>query len=130
MTKTTERYFYDTYAIIEFVKGNTGYKPYFAESAGYLTKQNLMELYFNLRKHEGLATKEASEWIGYFAGYRVDYDLADIAGSMDVRLQLQRKGVDVSYTDALGYYLADKMQVAFLTGDREFKNLKNVEFVR
>jgi uncharacterized protein len=130
MTKTTERYFYDTYAIIEFVKGNPGYKPYFAEAAGYMTKQNLMELYFNLRKHEGLATKEASEWIDYFAGYMMDYDLVDIAGSMDVRLQLQRKGVDVSYTDALGYYLAGKMQVPFLTGDREFKELKNVEFVR
>ena len=130
-TSMSERhFFYDTYAIIEFAKGNIRYKPYFAEACGYLTKQNLMELYFNLRKHDGLPPKRASEWIDYFAGYLTEYDLIDVAGSMDLRLELQRKGIDASYTDALGYYLAFKMNIPFLTGDKWFKDLKNVEFVR
>jgi predicted nucleic acid-binding protein len=66
----------------------------------------------------------------YFAGYLAEYDLVDVAGSMGLSLELQRKGIDVSYTDALGYYLAGRMKIPFLTGDRWFKDLKNVEFVR
>ncbi|MGQ9469125.1 MAG: hypothetical protein ACUVTD_04780 [Nitrososphaerales archaeon] len=52
----------------------------------------------------------------------------DIEDSMKLRLELKNKGFNLSYADALGYYLAGKLGIRFLTGDRVFKELANVEF--
>ena len=40
------------------------------------------------------------------------------------------KGSSYSHVDCIGYILARKFNVKFLTGDREFKGLENVEFVK
>lgn len=64
-----------------------------------------------------------------FAKYLVDFGLDDIEGSMRLRLKLKKDGCDISYADALGYYLALKSNVKFLTGDKWFKGLEGVEFV-
>ncbi len=36
----------------------------------------------------------------------------------------------MSYADAVGYYLAQKNKLKFLTGDKEFEELAGVEFVK
>lgn len=36
----------------------------------------------------------------------------------------------ISMADAIGFTLAAKLGVPFLTGDRQFEDLPNVEFVR
>ena len=36
----------------------------------------------------------------------------------------------LSIPDAVGYTIAKKHGVKFLTGDRDFENMENVEFVR
>ena len=36
----------------------------------------------------------------------------------------------ISTTDAVGYVLSKKFSVKFLTGDKEFKDLDSVEFVK
>ncbi len=48
-----------------------------------------------------------------------------------VKLEL-RKSVNknISFVDALGYYMARSKGIKFLTGDDAFKGLKNVEFVK
>jgi predicted nucleic acid-binding protein len=48
---------------------------------------------------------------------------------MKLRSKLKKNGCDISYADALGYYLALKSNVKFLTGDNWFKGLEGVEFV-
>jgi predicted nucleic acid-binding protein len=48
---------------------------------------------------------------------------------MKLRLRLKKDGHNISYADALGYYLAQKANVKFLTGDKYFKDLQGVEFV-
>ena len=48
---------------------------------------------------------------------------------MKLRLELRRRGHDVSYADALGYFLSKKMGIKFLTGDRTFRDLSGVEYV-
>ena len=49
---------------------------------------------------------------------------------MKLRLNLQNRGLNVSYADALGYHLSMKLKVKFLTGDLIFKGLENVEYVQ
>lgn len=121
------KYFFDTYAIIEFLKGNNNYIKYF-EKGGIITKLNLMELYFYLLREFG--KKEAKKIYAVFAGYAIDYDDGIMKEAMDFKLKMKEKGKDASYTDAIGYILARKKKIKFLTGDEEFRNMANVEFVK
>ena len=71
----------------------------------------------------------ASQIVQIFTKYLMEFGTTDIEGAMKLRLQLKNKSRDVSYADALGYYLALKSKVKFLTGDKWFKGLEGVEFV-
>ncbi|HEX6067527.1 MAG TPA: PIN domain-containing protein [Nitrososphaera sp.] len=122
-------YFYDSYAIIEFLDKNPRFKKYFTEHKGILTALNLMEVSYSLQKHFGM--KSTDKYLTPFLSYAVTFDLQDIDAAMKLRLTLERdRKLNVSYVDALGYHLAKKHGVKFLTGDKEFKDLDNVEFVR
>jgi len=68
-------------------------------------------------------------WEKHFAKYVTNFGIADIEGAMKLRLKLKKKGHDISYADAMGYYLAQKSNIKFLTGDKWFKGLEGVEFV-
>ena len=65
-----------------------------------------------------------------FAKYIIDFASADIIGSMKLRLTLKQDGRNISYADALGYFLALKNKLKFLTGDKEFEGLEGVEYVK
>lgn len=65
----------------------------------------------------------------FFSTYVLDFGASDIEGSMKLLLKLKKDGYDISCADALGYYLARKFNVKFLTGDKWFKGLEGVEFV-
>jgi len=121
-------YFYDTYAVLEYLSGNRKYSSYFDEDYGFLTILNLMEIYYALLKQHG---EEAAEE-GYSASSKFIYgfDDDDVKEAMKLRLNLQNRGLNVSYADALGYHLSMKLKVRFLTGDLIFKGLENVEYVR
>ena len=54
----------------------------------------------------------------------------DIKHGMRFRLEMKLKKKNLSYVDALGYIIAKKNKIKFLTGNNEFKNLENVEFVK
>lgn len=121
-------YYYDSYAIIEFLDKNQKYKEYFTEHQGILTTLNLMEVSYSLQKHFGF--ESTATHLEPFLPYVVTFDLADIDAAMKLRLALEKKKLNISYIDALGYHLAKKYNVLFLTGDRHFKDLDNVEFVK
>ena len=129
MTTQTTSYFYDSYALIEFLNGNKNYRFYFEDSDGILTKLNLMEVYYKVLATNG--NKAAKTVINVFSRYLVDFDLLAIQEAMSLRFSLKNKShLDISYADALGYYLAKQRGLRFLTGDNAFKGLENVEFVR
>jgi hypothetical protein len=123
----TARFFYDSYAVLAYVSGNSKYQPYFEENDGFLTKLNLLEVCYRTLEVHGVAA--ASQVVKVFSKYVVEFGIADIEGSMKLRLKLKKKGCDLSYADALGYYLAIKAGAKFLTGDRWFEGLEGVEFV-
>ncbi len=123
----TARYFYDSYAVLAFTSGRPAYKEYFEEQDGVLTKLNLLEVFY--RSLEKYGFKVASDILESFSKYLIDFESDDIAGSMRLRLELKRKGHDLSYADALGYFLSRKMGIKFLTGDWTFRGLSGVEYM-
>ena len=120
-------FFYDSYAVLAYLNDNPKYRPYFEENDGFLTKLNLIEIYYRTLEVHG--AQAASHVVRVFAKYVVDFGIQEIEGSMKLRLKLKKDGCDISYADALGYYIALKSKAKFLTGDKWFKELKDVEFV-
>ena len=87
-----------------------------------------MELYYQaLKKWEKIV---ADKVYVEFLKHIVDFDDEAIKEAMEFRLRMLKKGKHFSYTDAVGYIIAKKNGVEFLTGDEEFKNLPNVKFVK
>ena len=121
-------YVYDTYAVLEYLSGNRRYARYFEEDYGFLTVLNLMEVYYAVLTRFG--EEAAEEAYSAAATFLLEFDEEDVKEAMKLRFKLRRRGLNVSYADALGYHLSLKLKVKFLTGDIVFKGLENVEFVR
>jgi predicted nucleic acid-binding protein len=87
-----------------------------------------MEAYYSLLRD----SDERTAGVYYDGALRhaVDFTDSDIKGAMRFRLEMRMKGKNLSYTDALGYTVSLRLGVRFLTGDREFEGLQNVEFVK
>ncbi|NMA44313.1 MAG: type II toxin-antitoxin system VapC family toxin [Candidatus Diapherotrites archaeon] len=120
------QYFADSYAIIEFLKENKNYKKYFEQHEIITTKFNLMEVYYSslIEKNKNYADKVYS----IFLPNCVEVPDAIIHEAMLFKLAKRKN--NISYIDAIGYTIAKEMRVKFLTGDKEFRNLENVEFVK
>lgn len=119
-------YFYDSYAVIEFLNGNPSYKPLFLEHDGVTTLYNVMEVcYIVLRDQGKEKAKKALELLSPIVVYPTLDDAAFAAA-----FRFANKEKRFSYADCLGYILARKLTRRFLTGDRAFAGLPNVELVR
>jgi len=119
-------YFYDTYALHEIISGNPAYKKYTAGVAAITTKLNLMELYYGLLLKYG--KKTAEKYYQEFAEYAIEIDDDAIKKAMELKQTLKNK--NLSYVDCIGYTLAQQRNIKFLTGDRQFQNMPNVEHVK
>ena len=107
--------------------GHQGYKRYFEDGDGVLTKLNLLEI--SHRSLEQHGSKAASDILDTFSKYLVDFGLPDNVEATKLRLELKRGHRDLSYSDALGYYLSRKQGIKFLTGDRAFRGLSGIEYI-
>jgi len=119
------RYFLDTYAMVEIINGNKNYFKYLNDEL-FTSIINLYELYYNLLKEKG---KEIAK--SYFMQYKdfiVKYTDEDIFEASEFKLKNRKN--NISYADALGYSISLSNNMIFLTGDKEFKGLHNVEFVK
>jgi len=118
--------FFDTYALIEIIKGSSGYKPYIKEQF-ITTKYNLMELYYSLLR---LFSEETAErYYNLFLSTCVTVSDPTIKAAMKFRLSQRKQGNLISYVDCIGYFVALENNVKLLTGEKHFRQLKNVEFV-
>ncbi len=122
------RYFFDSYAVLAYLSGHLEYRAYFEENEGVLTKLNLIEICYRTIEVHG--EEAAFQVVKLFAKYTIDFVSTDIVESMKLRLKLKQNGRNISYADAIGYYIALKNKLRFLTGDKEFKGLDGVEFVK
>ena len=128
MVKT---YFFDTYALIEIEKGNENYIPY-KEANVITTMLNIMEFYSSLLidfKHE-----IAEEGFEYYSESSVTIPDEVFKEAVWFRLEMMKKFMKKdgrpSYVDCIGYVIARRMGIKFLTGDKLFENLDNVEFIK
>ncbi|MEK6850609.1 MAG: PIN domain-containing protein [Nanoarchaeota archaeon] len=118
-------YFFDTYAIIEILRGNTSYAKY-TDLPATMSQWNLAEVYYNAILN--LLLGDPDEIYNEYKSAVVEIDDETLKEAMKFRKQYKKQ--DVSYADAIGYIYAKRNKMIFLTGDKEFKELGNVEFTK
>lgn len=116
-------FFFDTYAFFEIIRGNPLYQKFFDVEI-LTTIFNLAELNYNLKKEKD--KRIADEITELYKDYCVPISIEDIKEAMDIKIQNKK----LSIPDVIGYTVAKKYNVKFLTGDEGFKNMANVEFVK
>ena len=123
-------YFFDTYALHKISQGDSSYASYTKDVNIATTRLNLMELYYGYIARGEMDTAETL--FGYFKQFCVRIDDETVKEAMRERSRLKKntKGCNVSYVDCIGYIVARKLNLRFLTGDKEFEGLENVEFVK
>ena len=119
-------YFFDTYAFYEIIVGNPHYKLYSRNTKIITTQLNLMELYYHLLLI--FSKKDALYFFNRYKDYVVAIDNSIVIKAMDFRKDNKKR--KLSYADCIGYTLAKSMNVRFLTGDQQFKDINNVEYIK
>lgn len=118
-----EKYFFDTYALFEILAGNPKYEKY--KDAGIITTIfNLAEFNYNLKKE--MSKEKADSYTSDYEDFIISVEVDDLMKAID----LKSKKRNLSIPDAVGYIIAQKQKVKFLTGDSDFEGMKNVEFVK
>jgi len=118
-------YFFDSYAIIEILRKNENYAK-FRSYTIFTTTLNLAEVYFALIRETG--QKTADNFIENF-----NFEFINISPEIAIesaRFKTKNAKLKVSYADCIGYNCALKNNLIFLTGDKAFENMPNVEFVK
>ena len=118
-------YFFDAYAIIELVSGSPAYAKFIKEPVT-ITIFNLAEVYYS-----ALNNMDESKAEEVYEKYKCCVvEISDEVLKEAMKFRKKNKKRDLSYSDCIGYVYAFKNRLRFLTGDKEFENLENVEFVK
>lgn len=118
-------YVFDTYALLEIIEGNPAYLEYM-NSRIIITEFILAELCFTLMRKAGVEIGFA--YADRLSGFVIPTDKDVIKKAMLFRYENMKR--NFSMGDCVGYFLARELGIKFLTGDRQFKGMGNVEFVR
>ncbi|HDK42455.1 MAG TPA: type II toxin-antitoxin system VapC family toxin [Candidatus Pacearchaeota archaeon] len=119
-------FFFDTYAFIEIVKENKNYEPYKKNIGIVTTIFNLMELHYSLLRTVGKA--EADKHFDRLLSFIIEIPKEVIKEANHFKLINRKKRL--SYVDCIGYIFSKRMGIKFLTGDNQFKDFENAEFVK
>ena len=118
------KYFFDSYSIVELIEGNQSLLPY-AEEIATITIFNLAEIYYVFLNR--LGEEEANEVYMKYKSSVAEID--DETLKEAIKFRKQHKKQDLSYSDCIGYIYAKRHGMRFLTGDKEFEKMENVEFI-
>lgn len=118
-------YFFDTYALMEIIRSNKSYLPYEEEEI-FTSLLNLGELYHILLKN--FDEDAAEKWRKKLEGSYMAVTEEVIIKAM--KFKYEQKNKNFSFIDCVGYILAEENSMKFLTGNKEFEEIKNVEFVK
>ena len=117
-------FFFDTYALFEVLRQNPAYEKY-ARARGITTIFNLAEFNYGLKRDK---KPYADEMTRKNESLLVEVQVDDVIHAMSFRFKHKDKGVSIP--DAIGYAVAKRHETRFLTGDKAFEGLPNVEFVK
>jgi len=123
------RYYADTYALVEILRGNPSYEKYANEEL-VTSEFNLLELAYALTRDYG-----REKAVGILKIVRAFVTIVqpvdkDYVEASTLRIELKKQSRNLSLIDTLGYILAKRLKIPFLTGDREFRELEGVEYVK
>jgi len=118
-------YFFDTYALIEIIKGNKNYDRFLDEEI-ITSSLNLGELFYAMVRETD--EKTAIKWMTILNDNAFDAELDVIVEAIKFRLKNKKK--KLSYIDCIGYVMAKIHGIKFLTGDKGFEGISNVEYVK
>ena len=76
-----------------------------------------------LRKYD---QEEADIWFNKMEGYSVPVSKEILIEA--VKFRQEHKGKNISFFDAVGYIFSIRNNCVFVTGDKEFEHMINVEF--
>jgi predicted nucleic acid-binding protein len=123
------RLFADTYALIELLKGNPNYENY-SQADLIATEFNILELTYALFRDFG--RDEAAKVVKLIRD-KIEIlptEDSDYLDASEFRKSNNKTGKKLSLIDALGYSCSKKLGIKFLTGDREFIEMENVEYIK
>ena len=120
----TEKFVYDTYALIEILNKNPNYEKYVDEDI-LINDFIFAEICYQLIKDK---EKNSAEYLREIEPAIVKLTTSIIRQAMKFRYENKRK--KMSMTDCVSYFQAKELGIKFLTGDKEFENMSNVEFVK
>ncbi|MBM3233211.1 PIN domain-containing protein [Candidatus Pacearchaeota archaeon] len=120
----TSKFIFDTYALFAIIQGNENYKPYL-DSNVVINNFIFAEFCYNLYKEEEPLLRG---YIDKYSKFISSVNPEWIEEAMKFRLAWKNR--NVSITDCIGYIMAKRTGIPFLTGDKEFKSLEGVEFVK
>ena len=124
----------DTYALYEWlVYNNQKYKKYFEEidvSGGYITELVLLEFYHHIFHEQGKSIADNLFNAITAKTETVKLNEERIKKTGQKRSEMLKEKKKLSYTDCLNLVIAEEKNTKVLTGDKEFKEMKNAEFVK
>jgi len=115
----------DTYALMEISQENPDFEVYL-DSDFVITEITLVEFYGVILRNYNEQT--ADYWFRKLEGYAVSVNREILKEA--VKFKHENKKTNISFFDAAGYIFSIKNGCYFVTGDKEFKDFKNVEFIQ
>lgn len=120
-------YFLDSYAMIEYLKGNPKFVEIIDSHDICTSDFQLIELYYFGIKDVG--EEAAEKYYEAFSSIKVEIPEKSLKNAMKTRLEFQKKKLNLSYVDAIGYQFSLDNNIRFVTGDIAFKGLDSVEYL-
>ena len=121
---TDDTFVYDTYAIIEIIKGNEKFRDYLYKKI-IINNFIFAELCYVLTR---IGYPNAEKYLDRYSRFIIHVDPNIIKKAMSFRFENRKK--NMSMIDCISYLMAKELGLKFLTGDKEFAGLEGVEFVR
>ncbi len=122
MTKNI--FLFDTYALLEIIEGSGSYAAYL-DAEIIINDFIFAELCHRLMREK---VPNTDDYMKNYSQFIIHAEPETIKDAMQFRIVNSKK--NLSMTDCISYLMAKKLQIPFLTGDKEFEKLTNVEFVK
>ncbi len=120
----TEKFLYDTYALIEILNNNKDYEKY-TDKDIIINNFIFAEFCYQLIKDK---EKNSEEYLNEIEPAIIKLTTNIIKKAMKFRYENKKR--KLSMTDCISYFQAKELGIKFLTGDKEFESMENVEFVK
>jgi predicted nucleic acid-binding protein len=109
---------------MEIIDGNESYDRYLEDDI-IINNFIFAELCYNLYRDKD---KDAEKKIAKYSKHINSVNPEWIDEAMEFRLRWKDRSVSI--TDCVSYIMAKHLGIMFLTGDKEFEDMENVEFVK